>query len=272
MRRIRIRDNRNTISLTHILILLLYLLSIFFVFSVAILESRLDSDMQSVCHTSIVVCWAFYTTCKAIMHVPSNHTPPIIPHKTNPHSYLFLIERNRILRAPYTSRLRDWLWLIGTTAVVVGFGSIAAVGFNQRLAYLAQPARRCWIGLPLHVTTTFLAFDVSLNLFVTLSFIYLTRHLVTRDLPCNNFPVSRFADWLGRTCSRGGQSPIQIRRENTLVAKQTECLLLKTVAGCVLVVLPTLANLVTMTFVGGVEPLWICFTACTLDGPSCVMI
>jgi hypothetical protein len=204
-------------------------------------------------------------SCESIGH--TNHDG------TDLYRYLFLIERNRILRAPYTSRLRDWLWLVATTAVVAGFGSIAAFGFNWRRAYLAQPAGRCWIGLPLCVTMLLLVFDVCINFFLTLSFFYLIRHLVTRDLPYKDYPASRFADWFGRVCSReSSQRSVELRRENPNAARQTERLLWKTLTGCVLAVLPTLANLMTMGLLDGVESLWLCFTACTLDGIARVVV
>jgi hypothetical protein len=177
------------------------------------------------------------------------------------------------LRAPYISRFRDWLWLVATTTVVAGSGSIAAFGFNWRRAYLAQPSGRCWIGLPLCVTTLLLVFDVCINFFLTLSFVYLIRHLVNRDLPYKDYPASRFADWFGRICSReSSQRSVELRRENPNAARQTERLLWKTLAGCILAVLPTLANLTTMGLLDGVEPLWLCFTACTLDGTACVVV
>jgi hypothetical protein len=204
-------------------------------------------------------------SCESIGH--NNHDG------TDLYRYLFLIERNRILRAPYTSRFRDWLWLVATTAVVAGFGSIAAFGFNWRRAYLAQPAGRCWIGLPLCITTLLLVFDVCINIFVTLSFFYLIRNLVARDLPYKGYPASRLANWFGRVCSREStQQAVQLRRENPTAVRQTECLLWKTLAGCILAVLPTLTNLTTMSVLDGVEPLWLCFTACTLDGIARVVV
>jgi hypothetical protein len=75
VRRIRIRDDRRSISLTHVLILLLYLFSICFVFSAAILESILDTETHSVCQSSIIVCLAFYASCKTIMRVDWSHQP-----------------------------------------------------------------------------------------------------------------------------------------------------------------------------------------------------
>jgi hypothetical protein len=75
MRRIHIRDDRRSISLTHVLIMLLYIFSICFVFSAAILESILDTETHSVCQSSIIVCLVFYASCKTIMRVDWSQQP-----------------------------------------------------------------------------------------------------------------------------------------------------------------------------------------------------
>jgi hypothetical protein len=268
-RRIRSHNKRthnipSTQCLTHVLITVLYFLSVGFVFSASVLESGLGLSTQSTCQSAILVCLTFYIGSKAVMQVARQCDWC----RTDMRRYLLLVERAHVLRAPYIRRTRDWLWLSGTVTVAGGFGTIAAVGFTYRSAYFVQPEGRCWIGLPLHVTALLLTFDICINLFLTLTFVYLTRPLVARDLPLATFPASRFANWIGSTFSEEPSQAFRLRKGNPSRAKKVEVLLWKTLIGCVLVVLPTVANLMTMGLLGGIELAWLCLVTCTLDGMS----
>jgi hypothetical protein len=150
--------------------------------------------------------------------------------------------------------------------VVGGFGAIGTTGFVWRKAYFVQPAGRCWIGVPLYVTALLLVFDVCINTLLTLTFVYLTRPLLTKNLPLTTYPATRFAEWFSHSFSRNARHSIQLQRGNPVAAKQTERLLWKTLIGCVLVVLPTVANLMTMGLLGGIELAWVCLIVCTVDG------
>lgn len=160
------------------------------------------------------------------------------------------------------------MWVVGNVSVAGGFGAIATISFIFRRAYFVRPSGRCWIGLPLSVTALLLAYDVCINIFLTFTFVYLTRPLLSKDLPAAVYPATRFADWFGRSLSRNDTTrPIQLPR-NPAVAKKTERLLWKTLIGCVLVVLPTVANLITMGLLGRVELAWVSLIVCVLDGRS----
>lgn len=69
MRRVTIRSYRIHLTLTHALILLLYFLSISFVFSAAVIQSGLGLATRATCHSAVLICLAFYIGSKATMQV-----------------------------------------------------------------------------------------------------------------------------------------------------------------------------------------------------------
>ncbi|KAF1922955.1 uncharacterized protein M421DRAFT_408003 [Didymella exigua CBS 183.55] len=59
--------------------------------------------------------------------------------------YIFLLERARVARAPFVSRLKDRVWLLGIFIICGGFGTIAIIGYTSPVVELDG---RCRIGLP----------------------------------------------------------------------------------------------------------------------------
>ncbi|OAL50872.1 hypothetical protein IQ07DRAFT_643014 [Pyrenochaeta sp. DS3sAY3a] len=235
-------------SLTSILVYLLYFFSMSFVLSAALVESGLGLSTLRVCHGAIMLCLAFYVSSKVIM-------------------YLFLVERAHALRAPYMRRGRDWLWVVGTLTIAVGFGTIAVAGFVWPTADISVIDGRCRIGLPRYVTIPLLTFDIVINVCLTLIFVYLLSPLVRAgSLPTSAFPASHFTKCLARYVRRARtRASVDLRPANQDAAKKIEKLLWRTFIGSCLVLIPTAGNLASLTSLKGRELGWVCLTICTFD-------
>lgn len=165
-------------------------------------------------------------------------------------------------------RGRDWLWLAGTLTIVAGFGTIAVAGFVWPTSEISSIDGRCRIGLPRYVTIPLLTFDVIINVFLTLIFVYLLSPLIRAgsSLPTSAFPASHLTKCLGR-CGRGARTStsVDLRPANQAAAKKIEKLLWRTFIGSCLVLTPTAGNLASLTSLKGRELGWVCLTVCTFD-------
>lgn len=142
------------------LVLILFVLSISFVTSAAIVEAGLGLSSPSACHAAVIICLAFYVGSKVTMYVNSvvctfaelpvaMVVPMMRLSLTGLYRYVFLVERAHALRAPYMRRCRDWIWLAGMLTIGCGFGTIALCGFIWPIADMSELDGRCRIGLPL---------------------------------------------------------------------------------------------------------------------------
>ncbi|KAF2680568.1 hypothetical protein K458DRAFT_392619 [Lentithecium fluviatile CBS 122367] len=242
------RRHLRSLSLTRVLVFILYALAISFVTSAAVVESGLGLSSSSACHAAIIICLVFYVGSKVTM-------------------YIFLVERAHALRAPYMKRSRDWIWLTGMLTIACGFGSIAICGFVWPIADLSHIDGRCRIGLPYKVTIPLLSFDVIINTLLTGIFIYLLRPLLQFGGMSNEVvPANRFTKGMRRILKSSGRSNhIDFYPMNHLLFKSVETLLWKSLIGSVLVMLPTVGNLAALLPLRGRELGWLCLTICTFD-------
>ncbi|KAF2659075.1 hypothetical protein K491DRAFT_592012 [Lophiostoma macrostomum CBS 122681] len=242
------RQSLKALSLTRILVLVLYTLAICFVTSATVVESGLSLSSPSICHSAIVICLAFYVSSKATM-------------------YIFLVERAHVLRAPYIGRAHDWIWLVGMLSIATGFGSIAICGFLWPIADLSVNDGRCRIGLPLKVTMPLLCFDVCINMALTGTFIYLLRPLLQfSGTPDPNTPANRFTKSIRKLFqSEDRRSSMDVYPENQPFLRSIKALLWRSLIGSMLVMLPTVGNLAALYSLKGRELGWLCLTMCTFD-------
>lgn len=179
------------------------------------------------------------------------------------------MERAHALRAPFKCRFRDWLWVAGTFIVLVGFGSISVASFVRPVADISSIDGRCRMGVPRYITIPLVAYDVCINILLTLVFIYLLSPLVRfGTLPIRTFPATRFTKCLSGICrrSKAKTSMFSANQGNQHAITKLEKLLWKTFTGSVLVMIPTVGNFVALTSLGGRELGWVCLTTCTFDG------
>ncbi|KAL6706661.1 hypothetical protein ACN47E_005203 [Coniothyrium glycines] len=248
--RLRLVDRRHLrgISWAHFLIFVLCFFSMAFVLSAAIIESGLSLATEEICHGAISICLAFYTGSKVTV-------------------YLFLVERTHALRAPYACRYRDWMWLVGTFVTLGGFSIIALLGYMWPVAELSEYDRRCRIGLRQYVTIPLLTFDIVLNIALTIVFVHLLSPLIcTGQFLSRTLPASRLLRCLDTLCSRTKtRGSVNLHCSNQRLVQKMEYLVWKTFIGSILIMIPTLGNLITLLILKGSELGWICLTVCTLD-------
>ncbi|KAF2713707.1 hypothetical protein K504DRAFT_424565 [Pleomassaria siparia CBS 279.74] len=230
-------------NFTSILVLLLFFFSLGFILSTSIVETGQSLRTHDLCYTAAIVCLVFYTGTKLTI-------------------YVFLLERARIVRSPFISRLKDVLWIPGIIITVGGFGSIAIIGYLSPVVELSPIDGRCRIGLPVQVSFPLLSFDVGVNCLLTAVFIWLLR------------PVLSFHG-LGLKTLGGLEADRNSRMENPAVDgeeflkkainRNIKTLLWKSLIGSCAIMLPTVANMAQFYIMKGRELGWICLTICTLD-------
>lgn len=186
-------------------------------------------------------------------------------------SYLFLLERARIVRAPFMLRQKDWLWLIGILIIVGGFGTIAIIGYMSPIVDLSKIDGRCRIGLPPKVSFPLLSFDVGVNFLLTGVFIWLLRPVLS--VQGGSWIAGVFGakiTTLKRVFRKSDESRENAEADGRLhlrvIKKCINTLLWKSLIGSTLIMLPTVGNMAQFYIMKGRELGWICLTICTLDG------
>jgi hypothetical protein len=240
-------------SFMRILVIALYATAMMFVASAAIMQNGIGINQPIVCHVGSYICLAFYVLNKALM-------------------YMFMIERAHSIRAPYTRRLKDLVWCFWMLFSGVGFAVLVIIAFLY--PHTRESQGTCEMGLPEGVSVALLLYDVLINFSLTAVFIWLIRPLLAFHRSNDPDSKSYFRDQLRITFSKTfAWIPIRLpdsggpyrQAVNQSIVGQIERLVWKTIAGTLLIVMPTIANLVSLTAMGGREHAWVCFTVCTAD-------
>jgi hypothetical protein len=240
------------------LVIALYMAAIVFVGAAAIMETGVGINSPALCNAGSYMCVALYCLNKVLM-------------------YMFLIERAHSIRAPYTRRLKDWVWLTWMLVLGVGFPLLVGLAFFSPLKGLSPADQKCRIGLPRKVSITLVIFDTWINFSLTAVFIWLLRPLLAFHQTNDPNASSYFRHWFRKTFNTVGVwIPFKFPQSsgpyhqpvNQSLVRAVEWLVWKTLAGTVLIVIPTIANLSLLTVMGGREQAWLCFTICTADGAS----
>lgn len=236
------------------LVIALYLTAMMFVASAAIVQS-IGANQFYLCYAGSYVCLAFYILNKAMM-------------------YMFMVERAHSIRAPYSRRFKDYVWCFWMFLTGLGFAVLIPIAFIYPHTQLVGPNSRCEMGLPMAVSVSLLLFDAFINFSLTAVFIWLIRPLLafrrTRDPDSKSYFRKRLGSSFNALCTH---IPIKLpstggpyhQAVNQSIVGRVERLVWKSIAGTILIVMPTIANLVSMTAIGGREHAWICFTVCTAD-------
>ncbi|KAL5399238.1 hypothetical protein PMIN06_000986 [Paraphaeosphaeria minitans] len=239
------RNMKKKNNLTSAILSFLFLFAICFIFATVVVESGQNLTSSNLCYSAIIICLVFYTTNKLAI-------------------YIFLLERARIVRAPFMRRHRDWLWICGMFIICAGFGTVAIIGFIFPVAELSELDGRCRIGLPRKVAFPLMCFDIGLNFLLTGLFIWLLRPVLSFHRV--NLMPGVLKKIASRVRSATSEASLRNRRPqmddlNNII----KILLWKCLIGSTLVMLPTVGNMVTFYVMRGRELGWICLTICTLD-------
>jgi hypothetical protein len=169
--------------------------------------------------------------------------------------YLFLVERTHITQANSKSRTKDPIYLAGLAFVLVGF---TAIGISAFATFKYSYATTCTIGLLRPVAITVLSWDIFVNMFLTVVFLYHIRDFLVDGLIIAITPP--FLRRLTKCFRREDSSRVTIAQDNLVHVIR------KTFWGSVGILLSTVANFGILLSYAGNEPVWLCFTLCTFDG------
>ncbi|KAJ4351605.1 uncharacterized protein N0V89_006948 [Didymosphaeria variabile] len=227
------RNIRRRNNLTSIILSFLFLFAICFIFATVVVESGQSLASSNLCYSAIIICLVFYTTNKLAI-------------------YIFLLERARIVRAPFMRRYRDWLWISGMVIICGGFGSVAITGFIFPVDELSPIDGRCRIGLPRKVAFPLMCFDIGLNFLLTGLFIWLLRPVLSLHR------VNLVPGLLRKPTSQGrstaSEATLRYSRPHMYNLNHSiKVLLWKCLIGSTLVMLPTVGNMVTFYIMRGLS-------------------
>ncbi|KAH8590579.1 hypothetical protein B0O99DRAFT_745110 [Bisporella sp. PMI_857] len=155
----RVRDVRkwNRLPLLCWLILLIYLDSIIFVFSTAILSQGYGVDSsKEMCSRAVILCLGCYMTTKLI--------------------YYFLVERAYIIRRTSKPRMKSKLYLFNSFGMLIPYCVVIVLNFYFRFAIYGED-RSCRIGMKKAAMIPLIAFDILVNIYLTTLFILPLRNL-----------------------------------------------------------------------------------------------
>lgn len=212
------------------------------------------------CKNSILVCIAFYIISKFLL-------------------YIFMHERAHAIRAAEYTRLQDKPYII--TLVVVSAGIIGVMAYTLWSSMAEMGADdKCRIGLEPRTAGALLAFDLAINLWLTLLFVWqLMTFLKARAQMEPEVSMSSLTrHFIGVTNFKSGsvpqsqpESPQDIEIDLVALGSETrvidslERLVKKSLIGLMLIVIPTSVNLIMFIVMNGMETGFECFLTCTLD-------
>jgi hypothetical protein len=232
-----------------LLVVTLYINALNFVAAAAILQTGMGMDSLSLCRAGTFVCGSFYLVSKVLM-------------------YMFIIERAHSIRAPYTRRVRDWVWYSWTLILVGAFCTLIVLSFIHPIADVDNLDLKCRIGLTRRTSIVLIFFDIFVNFSLTAVFLWLLRPLLAFHQTSNPESTAYFRHRIAKlvlgTCAwvplRLPQTEPYHAALNTNLVKAVEWLVWKTLAGTVGIVVPTIVNLSLLYRMDGREQGWLCFT------------
>ena len=126
--------------------------------------SRCDSSLH--CHVRI---WQNRTVRYAPIPVRDGNS--VLKHC----SYLFLVERVHIVRAPFAHRFRDPVWVFGVLITVGGLGSIVGVEYIAPRSSISPGDGQCQMGIVPKTAIAIMAFDMGIGAILTGIFVWIMR-------------------------------------------------------------------------------------------------
>lgn len=171
-------------------------------------------------------------------------------------SYIFIVERIHVVRAPFVRRSRDWLYWSLMVMVVASFLGVAINAYLKPIIEM-QDDGRCHMGIPGQASIPFMVVDISVNAALTAVFFYLLRPVVKLH------GLNTISGVFGKNTTNDPDPP-QAKKE-TAVQRNIRILLWKSLFGSMLIMLPTIANMVQFYITGGRELALICLSLCVAD-------
>jgi hypothetical protein len=207
-------------------------------------------------------CLVMYAAAKLALYVGAIREQG---DDTNHHRALFLLERVRIVRAPFLERSRDYIWITGAVTTICGYPALLCYELVRPRAVLSREDGICRIGALPVTSETMMAFDVAINVTFTVAFVWQLRKLFSS--PITQSPST---GGLRRTSlhplpvwEKYGLSTGRTSSENNL-----RLMLIRNVIGSVLILITTVTNVVTFLTRGFAMMAHACLLMCLTDSKS----
>lgn len=196
-------------------VLAVYLDSWCFVFATAMIQYGFGVDSAySVCDSAILLCIVCYVSSKILV-------------------YLFLAEKAYIIRSSHKPRLRSKFFWFNSIGMLVAYTAVAGVNFRFRITKMQ--GGQCVIGMQKAVVIPLIAFDVLVNVYLTLLFI---------SPLCNMYTF---------------KSPVP-----TPASARLRSVANRTLVGAICTLTSSVVNLAVLMSLNG-EPGWVCLMCCNSD-------
>lgn len=218
----RVVGRKATTRLSDTLVFIQGSICIAFLFAVAIGSSGLGLATQGQCYAIIRICIVMYATAKLALT-------------------LFLLERVRIMRAPFVERSQDTLWIIGAITTICGYMIIMGLELIAPEAKNSRTDGTCKIGIQPHAAMAMLVLDTVLNVTLTGIFVWqlrpaimsLPHHRLSSYRPEKSLSITRILEWKRSGYGGAGRST----SENNL-----RLMLIRNIIGSILLLMNTIAN------------------------------
>lgn len=230
--------------------------------------SRCDSSLH--CHVRI---WQNRTVRFAL--IPTHTSNTILKLC----SYLFLVERVHIVRAPFAHRFRDPVWVFGVLITVGGLGSIVGVEYIAPRSSISPGDGQCQMGIVPKTAIAIMAFDMGIGAILTGIFVWIMRSSFWPVGSMAMQPTSasdhdrrsgqkRWSRRLTRCSSRSGlgeERKKKARSEKTS-REQLKGMLWRNIIGSTIALAATVANNLIFLVWKHAGRSYVCFLACMIDG------
>ena len=187
--------------------------------------------------------------------------------------YLFLLEREHVVRAPFLrKRTDDWIWLGGTIFVVVTFGALFIWGIITPHAELSPTDGQCRIGIAKIPAYLLLVFDATINAALTIVFAVLLRPVLQARDHASTLRADREVaspkGYFHKTMRHLGLLAFKNDQGQDIFSASIKKVLWRNVIGSSLIFVASAINLIVFLAEKGVQLAFVCLVACMADGES----
>lgn len=223
------------------LVVLIYTLVGIFIITAAVLVAGQGLTTYRLCSAGTWACLILYTVIKGAV-------------------FLFLIERIRVVRAPFVQRKHDKIYLACLGMVVLLFCPVIIHSYSNPVINMGPSKRRCYFGIRGTASVSVLAVNMFMDLVLTGVFLYLLRPIVTSATTCSSLALKS-------QCAR--MEPLMpLNTNETNVQHNIRTLLWKSIIGSLLIEIPMMANMIQFVITKGNELGTICLILCVVEGEN----
>jgi hypothetical protein len=167
-----------------------------------------------------------------------------------------MVERIRLVRAPFVKRSKDVIYLSCLAMVLTMYGAVSVNAVVFRYTALQESDGRCHGGIRSIASLPTIGVNLFTNVVLTGVFFYLLLPVVKVR---GNSPATGTAHSIKRAF-------FVAHPNETITQKNIRTLMWKSIVGSLLIEITMLANMIQFAVTKGEELGMICFTVCMIDG------